>query len=469
MTYEIGFLKSALTEENPFIATGQVIEWIKERNRAVNVSVSKIPFGEMSSWFFDKDTGILKHISGKFFSIEGVHVKTNWGKVPEWEQPIINQPEIGYLGIITKEFNGILYFLLQAKIEPGNVNHVQLSPTLQATRSNYTRVHQGKKPLYLEYFQNASKDEIVLDQLQSEQGARFLRKRNRNIIIKIDGDITVYDDFIWLSLGQIKKLIGFDNIVNMDTRTVISGIPFGSEMNWEAYLEKHFTNAALIPNIDLLRSAIDVSGPINSFDEIIKWLTALKCRYDLELNPVSVFELNNWKVEPDQIHHKDNKFFRVIAADIQIDNREVQSWKQPLVEPRQEGLIAYIYKKINGVVHFIVQAKLECGNFDILEMAPTVQCLTGSYINSKDLPFLDYVLNVKHSQISFDTLQSEEGGRFFKEQNRNLIIEADENFPDELPENYQWVSLHQLNTFLKFNNYLNIQSRSLLSAISFVV
>ena len=32
-----------------------------------------------------------------------------------WKQPIINQPEIG-LGFITKEFNGILHFLVQAKV-----------------------------------------------------------------------------------------------------------------------------------------------------------------------------------------------------------------------------------------------------------------------------------------------------------------------------------------------------------------
>ena len=43
------------------------------------------------------------------------------------KQPIINQPEIGFLGFITKEFNGILHFLVQAKVEPGNVNNVQIS------------------------------------------------------------------------------------------------------------------------------------------------------------------------------------------------------------------------------------------------------------------------------------------------------------------------------------------------------
>ena len=118
---------------------------------------------------------------------------------------------------------------MQAKIEPGNINNIQLSPTLQATKSNYTRIHQGKSPLYLEYFyKSGTKYPIILDQLQSEQGARFLHKRNRNIIIEIDEEIPVYDDYCWLTLGQIKKLMTFDNLVNMDLRTVISGISFGS-------------------------------------------------------------------------------------------------------------------------------------------------------------------------------------------------------------------------------------------------
>jgi oxidase EvaA len=117
-----------------------------------------------------------------------------------------------------------------------------------------------------------------------------------------------------------------------------------------------------------------------------------------------------------------------------------------------------------------VQAKLESGNFDILELAPTVQCLTGNYRNtgSENLPFLEYVLSAKDAQIVSDTLQSEEGGRFYREQNRNLIIEANGNFPEQLPPNYMWMTLHQLKTFIRFNNYLNIQSRSLLSAISFI-
>lgn len=454
------FLRSALTEKNSFISTEKIIDWLKDRNDAIKVKVTKIPFKELDHWFLDKENGILKHKSGQFFTIEGIRVNTNWGSVKEWEQPVINQPEIGYLGIITKEFNGVLYFLLQAKVEPGNVNNVQLSPTLQATKSNYTQVHKGVKPRYLEYFQNATKKEIILDQLQSEQGARFLRKRNRNIIIKIEDNIDIHEDFVWLTLGQIKKLIQNDNLINMDTRTVISGISFEHFYTIDKKLNEF--------ELGMLLSSNNRNNSKHTFDDIIKWITYLKCKYELSIKPKSIYDIKNWQVTPNDIRHKENKYFKVIAAQVEISNREVKNWSQPLVEPLQEGIIAFVVKKINGIYHFLVQAKLECGNFDIIEMAPTVQCITGSYKQAKQVPYLNYILKVDKEQIRFDTLQSEEGGRFFREQNRSMIIEAEDSFLIEVPENYLWLTLHQLNYFLKFNNYLNIQARSLISAIKFI-
>ena len=114
MNYNIDFLKSTLTLNNPFNSIDNIKEWIKQRNDAVSVRIENICFNEMDKWRLDKEKGLLRHTSGKFFTIEGINVTTNWGKVKEWEQPIINQPEIGYLGIITREVDGILYFWLFA-------------------------------------------------------------------------------------------------------------------------------------------------------------------------------------------------------------------------------------------------------------------------------------------------------------------------------------------------------------------
>lgn len=455
-TNNILFLRSALTMKNPFNSTEQVLDWIREQNRKIEVNVRQIPFAQMQPmWQFDSD-GNLRHMTGKFFSIEGIRVQTNYGGVPEWEQPIINQPEIGYLGIITKEIDGILYFLLQAKVEPGNVNNVQLSPTLQATKSNYSQVHNGRKPLYLEYFQNAKPEQVLLDQLQSEQGARFLRKRNRNIIIKVDEELPIYDNFIWLTLAQIKAFVSIDNIVNMDTRTVISGIPLKIEDGVE------------LPNVWCASMLID-EQPVHKLTEILSWLTSLKCQYDLQVTSIPLNQVGHWYTTDGAIEHENGKFFRVIAAQVEINNREVKTWCQPLIAPVQQGLTAFIVKKINGTYHFLVQGKVEPGNFDTVEMAPTVQCITDNYTGKNNQPFVDYVLNARQEQIRVDTLQSEEGGRFYQEQNRNLIIEADDTFPvDSIPENYIWVSYQQLMLFLHFNNYLNIQSRSLLSLINYI-
>lgn len=449
----------------------EIIEWIEERNSDVNVQVNPMKLNELDNWTFGEHNERLYHESGKFFSIEGINVRTNHGLVFDWDQPIINQPEVGFLGFLTKEFSGVLYFLVQAKIEPGNVNNVQLSPTVQATKSNYTQVHGGRKPAYLEYFLDNKESLVLLDQLQSEQGARFLKKRNRNIIIKVDGDIKLTPDFKWLTLGQIKQLIQLDNKVNMDTRTVISGIPFGS-FNSEVINFYNTLNNAENKSLQnaFLKSELDSENTLYSLDDIISWFTKLKIFSELEVQKESLLNLRDWHISDFEISHKDGKYFSIIGVDVVISNREVTRWHQPLVKPAQEGICAYIAKEFDGNLHFLVQAKLECGNFDTLEMAPTVQCLTGNYRNEESLaslPFLDYVLNIKKENIVFDTLQSEEGGRFFREQNRNLLIIADDNFKEEIPENFVWMTLNQIKSFIRFNNYLNIQARSLISAITF--
>ena len=454
-------IRSLLTTDNPINSTEELRQWIAQRNRDVKVDVQLIPFCEMAGWHVD-DGGCLRHDSGRFFSIQGIHVETDYGYNHAWDQPIINQPEIGYLGILTKEINGMLYFLMQAKIEPGNVNCVQISPTLQATKSNYTQVHKGKKPAYLDYFINVRPENVLLDQLQSEQGARFLRKRNRNIIIKVDEDVELLPDFRWMTLGQIKLFMHSDNMVNMDTRTVLSGIEYIDYIT-------PLTNLSNLSEFgrDMIKSARTQEG-VNTMGQILSWLSALKSRYDLFVSYKPIDDLQGWHRDEKEIANNDGKYFRVIGVKVSISNREVTSWCQPLVQPLQQGLCAFIVRKIGGIYHFLVQAKLECGNYDIMELAPTVQCLTGNvFAAEKKPPFTEYVLNAKPEQIRYDVMQSEEGGRFFREQNRNMIVEADKDLSMQLPEHYAWMTLHQINHFLKFNNYLNIQARSILSAIKY--
>lgn len=468
---ELDFLTSALSYGEAE-STQNILSWLQKNNENIISRIKEIPISQLKGWEYEKEK--ISHNSGKFFSIDGIRVHTNYGLVSTWDQPIINQPEIGFLGFIVKNINGILHFLLQAKIEPGNLNIVQLSPTLQATRSNYTRVHKGKTPLYLEYFNGDKSVKILIDQLQSEQGARFLHKRNRNIIVEVEeSEITqIQENFIWATLGQIKKLLYYPNVINMDTRTVISCIQFGdySKTNIDLlFAFKNIENSSRTSSY--IYSILSNENHLHEIKYILHWITSLKFKYELDLKTIPLAEVKEWICDNESIRHKTGKYFSVIGVDVNIGNREVISWCQPMIKSVQEGIIGFLVKKINGIYHFLVQGKLESGNFDIIELAPTVQCLTGNYRQEENeyaVPYINEFINTDKSKFWFSTYQSEEGGRFFQEQNLNIIKEVDDDFPNETLENYCWMTLNQLTKFVQFNNYLNISARSLLSAINFI-
>lgn len=122
--------------------------WVDEKNRLLRVDVNKISLKDCGDWFYDYTRGVIRNSKGSFFSISGIQEFYNEKLVKE--QPIIIQNEIGFLGIICKIIDGVLNFLMQAKIEPGNINKVQISPTIQATKSNFTQKHGGRQPAYLD-------------------------------------------------------------------------------------------------------------------------------------------------------------------------------------------------------------------------------------------------------------------------------------------------------------------------------
>jgi oxidase EvaA len=160
----------------------------------------------------------------------------------------------------------------------------------------------------------------------------------------------------------------------------------------------------------------------------------------------------------------------VVAVHARATNREVDAWRQPLIRPVGQGLLAIMVKRINGVPHVLTQARVDAGTLNVAELAPTVQCHQGNY---RDLasglrpPFLDRMLSADRADIRYDTVHSEEGGRFYQAQNRCLVVEANADFPgaERIPDNYRWLSIGQLNGLLAHSNYLNLEIRTLLTCL----
>ena len=66
---------------------------------------------------------------------------------------------------------------------------------------------------------------IIYRAEHNEEGGRFWRKSNENIIVFVDDEERDRDDmtmFCWASLGQIKELALLDNVVSPFVRTIIA-------------------------------------------------------------------------------------------------------------------------------------------------------------------------------------------------------------------------------------------------------
>ena len=71
----------------------------------------------------------------------------------------------------------------------------------------------------------------------------------------------------------------------------------------------------------------------------------------------------------------------------------------------------------------------------------------------------------KGRDVIADIILSEEGGRFYQEENRNAIVYIEKEELGEISPGYVWSDYGTLNILTQVNNCLNIQLRNLLSLL----
>ncbi|WP_221349914.1 NDP-hexose 2,3-dehydratase family protein [Streptomyces beigongshangae] len=436
---------AAATGHGHQLRTEEVTGWLAERARAHRFTVLRTPLDRLDGWSALPGTGDIVHRSGRFFSVRGLSVTADEGPYRAWRQPVIHQPEVGILGMLAKEFDGVLHFLVQAKMEPGNPGLLQLSPTVQATRSNYQRVHEGAAVRYLEHFTDPARGRVLADSLQSEHGSWFYRKANRNMLVEAtDARVPCAADFRWLTLGQLGELLRLDHVVNMDTRTVLSCFP--------------------VPAPE--------PGALHSDTELLSWFTAERARRLVDARLTALAEVDGWVRDADGIGRPDGRFFRVTGVTVEAGTREVTRWSQPLIEPCGTGVAAFVFRRFGGVPHLLVHARAEAGHLGTVELAPTVQCVPANWdpVRAEDRPpFLDLVLAAAAGThgVPYAAVHSEEGGRFLDARIRYLFVPADEDAaPLDAPRGYRWATAGQLNSLTAHGHRVNVQARTLLACLN---
>jgi oxidase EvaA len=201
-----------------------------------------------------------------------------------------------------------------------------------------------------------------------------------------------------------------------------------------------------------------------SIDELVAWYYNFVRNSSMKLTPIPLESCRDWKFDLDKhsICHSSGEFFKVEGYRISGTNsREVTSgWDQPFLtqEGYDGGILGLVRKRFDGVPHYLVEAKEEPGNYNIVQISPTVQATfsnlkrahKGNKTHYSELFLNPSVYPVK---VIFDQWTSEDGGRLFNKRNRSMLIEYDEDLELELvSDRFKWVSLYQLKKLVSQEN-----------------
>jgi oxidase EvaA len=147
-------------------------------------------------------------------------------------------------------------------------------------------------------------------------------------------------------------------------------------------------------------------------------------------------------------------------------------WDQPMVTQIgfDGGLLGLLRKRIDGIPHYLIEAKAEPGNPDLVQISPTLQATFSNLKRAhggKRPRFADLFEEPDkyNATVHFKQWMSEDGGRLHLKRNMGMMVEVDEEFPidqEQLPT-FTWASLYQLKSLLKTNSWVNPHIRGIIS------
>jgi oxidase EvaA len=146
---------------------------------------------------------------------------------------------------------------------------------------------------------------------------------------------------------------------------------------------------------------------------------------------------------------------------VRADNREVSGWTQPLLAPRRQGFAALLTRPFDGVLHVLMCARPEPGLPEMVELGPTVQLPSWGDGN----PAGTELYGMCTDGLRFDSVLSEEGGRFHHARTRYQIVDAGDELAADVPADFIWLTVHQIMRLLQHGRYLNVEARSLLACL----
>jgi dTDP-4-dehydro-6-deoxy-alpha-D-glucopyranose 2,3-dehydratase len=414
--------------------------WLSEIKAQSEMDVVRIPFGASDEWV--KNEGRLIHRSGRFFQVVGVR----WHDIRrcKHEQPFFMQAEIGILGFIFYNFE----LMIQAKIEPGNMELVQLAPTCQATASNLDRVHGGECPLFSEWF-SGLKGNTIYNSLQSEQGSRFFAKFNRNAFVIADSKIPLEKNFLWTPVDAVLELMHEDFLINTDARSAIVCCPWGRLVKRKAF--SRFSSHI----VKELAHSFNAKVSTQKTKDDVRLLRETIARPAF----IRLDEMEGWQFGENSIVPDSLMPFQIYQIRVATAMREVSKWDQPVISSFRAGYAELACGRIEGILCFLFTLQIEAGLGNKVELGPSLVVEPGE--SAPEKTYRSYPGSV----VLAECRQSDEGGRFYRDISLYRLIDIGDVTPDSA--HGRWLNLAEIGLLLGEGGWFTNEARSALSLISY--
>lgn len=241
---------------------------------------------------------------------------------------------------------------------------------------------------------------------------------------------------------------------------------------------KHFTDGLGL-DADLLRleshveSMFDwsLTGDLQSTKD---WFSEQQTKCAMTIRDIPLSECKGWDVDSKTgwIQHDSGDFFIVQGVRVGLtSDREVKGgWDQPILRQVgfDGGLLGLLRQRINGIPHYLIEAKAEPGNPDKIQISPSLQATFSNLkqAHGGNKPRLsEYFEHPEDNKgnVLFSQWMSEDGGRLHLKRNKGMLVELPAEIEVDVGETFRWVSLFQLKELIKKNSWVNPHVRGIIS------
>ncbi len=213
----------------------------------------------------------------------------------------------------------------------------------------------------------------------------------------------------------------------------------------------------------------------HTLGEVEQWFEEQRDSCSMHVEDIALNETAGWVIDPasGNVSHESGDFFTVHGIRV-TDSvmREVGSvgWDQPILEQvgYDGGLLGILRKRFGGIPHYLVEAKAEPGNHELIQLSPTLQATFSNLRRShggRRPAFADLFEEPDRfgASVLYRCWLSEDGGRLHNKRNKGMLVEVPADYEVPVADGFLWASMFQIKAMLRKDAWVNPHIRGIIA------